>query len=158
MAQSPSEEPILVIKLNTEGKETWRYTGRVLERHVTWLKLEALFNRDDLPFHGITLRRGDRFVETYYADKWYNIFEMHDVDTDALKGWYCNVTTPARIEKDRLAYIDLALDLLVYPDNSQLVLDEDEFQELQIDAATRSKARAALAELQELFRQGLLAY
>ncbi len=158
MAQSPSEEPILVIKLNTEGKETWRYSGRVLERHATWLKLEALFNRDDLPFHGITLRRGDRFVETYFADKWYNIFEIHDVDTDALKGWYCNVTTPARIEKNRLAYIDLALDLLVYPDNSQLVLDEDEFQELQIDDATRSKARAALAELQELFRQGRLAY
>jgi len=146
------EEEILVIKLNVEGKETWRYSGRVIERHQKWLRLEARFNRDDLPFHGITLGRGDRFVETYFMDKWYNIFEMHDRITDDLKGWYCNVSTPARIEKDRLSYIDLALDLLVYADKRQLVLDEDEFQQLPIDPDTRSKARAALAELEELFR------
>ncbi len=145
------DEDILVLKLNVEGKETWRYTGRVIERHPTWLKLEAFFNRDDLPFHGITLERGDRFIETYYADRWYNVYEIHDRVTDELKGWYCNVTTPAKIEKGQVSYIDLALDLLVFPDGRQLVLDEDEFQGLSIDAATRSQARAALAELQALF-------
>jgi hypothetical protein len=145
-------EDILVLKLNTAGKETWRYPGRVIERHPTWLKLEAFFNRDDMPFHGITFARGDRFIETYYSDRWYNIYEIHDRTTGELKGWYCNVTTPARIEKDQVSYVDLALDLLVFPDKSRLVLDEDEFQGLNIDAATRSQARAALAELQALFR------
>ncbi len=145
-------EDILVLKLNVEGKETWRYPGRVIERGEGWLKLEAFFNRDDMPFHGVTFGRGDRFIETYYADRWYNIYEIHDRATDVLKCWYCNITSPARIEPGRVAYTDLALDLLVYPDKRQLVLDEDEFQALKIDAATRSQARAALAELQASFR------
>ncbi len=151
MAQSSSEEQIQVIKLNAEGKETWRYTGRVIERHPAWLKLEAFFNRDDLPFHGITLGRGDRFIETYYADRWYNVYEVHDRATDELKCWYCNVTTPAKIEKDQVSYMDLALDLLVFPDGRQLVLDEDEFLALSLDAATKTRARRALSELKALF-------
>ena len=146
-------EEIIVIKRDINGKETWRYTGRVIERHENWLRLEAFFNRDDLPFHGITFGRGDRFIETYYSDRWYNIYEIHDRETDSLKGWYCNVTKPARIEEDRVAYIDLALDLLVYPDKKQLVLDEDEFQQLSIDAETQAQAQAALRELQQIFKE-----
>ncbi len=145
------DDEILVLKLNTEGKETWRYPGRVIERHETWLKLEAFFNRDDMLFHEITFGRGDRFVETYFTDKWYNIDEIHDRATDELKGWYCNVSTPAIIESDRVSYIDLALDLLVYPDKRQLVLDEDDFLRLPINPEARVQARAALAELQALF-------
>ncbi len=145
-------DDILVLKLNVEGQETWRYPGTVIECRDSWLKLEAFFNRDDMPFHGITFGRGDRFIETYFTDRWFNIYEIHDRATDELKCWYCNVTTPARIEAGRVSYIDLALDLLVYPDKRQLVLDEDEFQALKIDATTRSQAQAALAELQASFR------
>ena len=145
-------EEIIVIKLNIEGKETWRYPGQVIERHEKCLRLEAFFNRDDMTFHGITFGRGDRFIETYFTDKWYNIYEIHDRATDELKGWYCNVTTPAQIEKGRVSYVDLALDLLVYPDKKQLVLDEDEFRLLSISTEMRAKALDALGELQKIFK------
>ena len=59
-------EPVTVIKQNPQGQETWRYSGQVLEHTATYLLLEARFNRDDTPFHGILLARGDRFVETFY--------------------------------------------------------------------------------------------
>ncbi len=144
-------DDVLVIKLNTAGEETWRYTGRILERGSNWLRLEAFFNRPDTPFHGILLAQGDRFLETYYTDRWYNIYEIHDRHTDDLKGWYCNVTRPARFENGRVSYVDLALDLLVFPDKTSLVLDEDEFAALQIDDSTRQKALAALQELLNLF-------
>ena len=146
------KEEIIVIKLNVEGEETWRYSGQVIESHEKCLRLEAFFNRDDMPFHGITFCRGDRFIETYFTDKWYNIYEIHDPATDELKGWYCNVTTPAQIEKGRVSYVDLALDLLVYPDKKQLVLDEDEFQQLSISKEKRAKALDALGELQKIFK------
>lgn len=142
---------ITIFKLNLAGQETWRYTGRVLERHPNWLVLEASFNRDDLPFHGIVLRRGDRFVETFYADRWYNEFEIHDCDDDRLKGWYCNIAYPAAIEDGSVSYIDLALDLLVYPDGKQLVLDEDEFDELALSPEVRKQARHTLDGLQASF-------
>ena len=142
---------VVVIKRNIDGQETWRYDGRILERGQNWLLLEAFFNRQDTPFHGIVLANGDRFLETYYSDRWYNIFEIHDRLSGDLKGWYCNVTRPALFEETQVSYIDLALDLLVYPDQTQLVLDEDEFARLPIDPSTRLKALAALQELQTLF-------
>jgi protein associated with RNAse G/E len=146
-------ELITVRKLNTTGEETWRYTGRVLEQHATHIVLEAEFNRNDIPFHDILLRRGDRFIETFYADRWYNIFAIHDRDDDRLKGWYCNIGYPAEIRDGIVSYIDLALDLLVYPDGRQLVLDEDEFIVLALTPEVQRQARLALQELQASFTE-----
>lgn len=144
-------ETVDVIKRNTENKETWRYSGQVLRRWPNAVLLEARFNREDTPFHGIILRRDDRFVEIYYSDRWYNIFEIHDRGDDHLKGWYCNVCRPAEFADGQISYVDLALDLLVYPDGRQLVLDEDEFAALRLDEASLAKALASLRDLQALF-------
>jgi uncharacterized protein len=145
--------PINIIKKNLDGQETWRYTGHVLERGDHYILLEAAFNREDTPFHGIVLKRGDRFVETFYSDRWYNIFEIYDREDDCLKGWYCNIGYPAEMDEKRVSYIDLALDLLVYPDGRQLVLDEDEFMDLPLTADVRQYALHALEDLQREFKQ-----
>ena len=146
-------ETITVLKRNQAGAVTWQYSGRILRRGSGFLVLEAFFNLPDTPFMGISLKRGDRFVETYYTDRWYNIFEVHDRDDDHLKGWYCNFGYPALMEEDgTLSYVDLALDLWVAPDGTQTVLDEDEFTALNLDAKTRQQVLAALGELQDFFR------
>jgi hypothetical protein len=144
-------DEFIVIKQNLERVETWRYSGRVLERTANSILLEAFFNRPDKPFHGVLLAEGDRFVERYYTDRWYNIFEIHDRKTDILKAWYCNITYPTTIQDKLVIYVDLALDLLVYADGRHLVLDEDEFLELKLGEADVKNARQALAELQGLF-------
>jgi hypothetical protein len=147
-------EILTIIKLNTEREETWRYDGRVLERDANSILVEARFNRSDLLFHDIFLRHNDRFVERYYADQWYNIFAIHDKDDDRLKGWYCNVTRPAEFTPGQIAYVDLALDLLAYPDGRYLILDEDEFEELHLDQPTQQKAWQALDQLIALAKTG----
>ena len=144
---------ITIIKQNPAGEETWRYPGSILKRDEKSLVIEAFFDREDLDFHGMCLCHGDRFVETYFFERWYNIFEIHDRTDDRLKGWYCNVCSPA-VEKDGLLmYRDLALDLLVFPNGSQLVLDEDEFAALMISPIEQKMALAALAELEGIFRE-----
>jgi predicted RNA-binding protein associated with RNAse of E/G family len=144
---------ILVRKRNENGQVTWEYVGEELLRGENFVKLEARFNRDDLPFQGIVLKRDDRFVETYYTDRWYNIFEIHDRDDDSLKGWYCNIGRPAVWDAyDTISYIDLELDLWVTPAGEQSVLDEEEFERANLDAPTHAQALQALAELQQLFK------
>ena len=150
------KSPITIIKFNLARQETFRYTGQVLERTADAVVLEAYFTRPDLPFHGLVMGRGDRFVEVYFSERWYNIFEMHDRQDDHLKGWYCNVTLPAEISSQQVVYVDLALDLLVFPDGRQFVLDEDEFNALELDPSTRAGALTALHELQELANEGRL--
>lgn len=142
---------ITVLKRNLSGEVTWQYKGRVLERESNCVLLEAFFNRDDTPFMNVVLKRGDRFVERFCADCWYNIFEIYDRDDEHFKGWYCNVGYPAVLEKDTVSYIDLALDLWVAADGTQTVLDEEEFLELTIDVMTRTQAVSALEELKRKF-------
>ena len=143
---------ITVIKLDHEGRETWRYVGQLIERSSRSVTIEAFFDRSDIEFHGMSLCFGDRFVETYYFDRWYNIFEVHDRDNDQLKGWYCNIGYPAEIRENTISYKDLALDLLVFPDGNQIVLDDDEFNEINLNAIERSNAIDALKTLQTYFR------
>jgi predicted RNA-binding protein associated with RNAse of E/G family len=145
-------QPITVIKRNLSGEEMWKYSGVMLKREAHNILLEARFQRPDLPFLGIVLKNGDRFLETYFTDRWYNIYEIHDRDDDHIKGWYCNIGKPAIMESEEvISYVDLALDLWVAPDGNQTVLDKDEFVALNLDKNTRARARAALKELQKRF-------
>ena len=145
-------EKIVVDKLSPQGELKWRYEGEVIKRGEGWLRLEAFFDRDELSFMDVTLKRGDRFVETYYRERWYNIFEIHDRDDDALKGWYCNVARPAKFVDGRVEYVDLFLDLWVSAGGAQTVLDEDEFLAADLEESTRHAAREALVELQKIFK------
>ena len=145
-------EKIVVDKLSPQGELKWRYEGEVTERGADWIVIEAFFDRDDAPFMDTSLKRGDRFVETYYSNRGYNIFEIHDRDDDALKGWYCNITRPANFADGRVEYVDLFLDLWVSANGAQTVLDEDEFLAAELDETTRRSARDALLELQNLFK------
>jgi len=145
---------ILVRKRNESGQVTWEYSGEELARGENFVKLEARFNRDDLPFQDIVIKRNDRFIETFYTERWYNIFEIHDRDNDAIKGWYCNIGQPAVWDQpDAISYRDLYLDLWVDPQGIQTVLDMDEFDKAGLDELTRKHALHALEELRQLFTQ-----
>ena len=150
------QQRVNVIKLNPQGEETWRYEGLILAKNNSSILIEAYFNREDFLFHDIWLKENDRFIERYFNDRWYNIFEIHDRDDDRLKGWYCNITKPAKFSWDEIRYIDLALDLLVYPGGNYLILDEDEFDRLSIDDKTRREAIKALDALVSIVETGHL--
>ena len=140
-----------VLKKNLADEVMWQYEGTELSRDENSITIEALFNRDDLPFQDIVLKRNDRFVETFYVDKWYNIFEIYDRDDGKLKGWYCNIGKPAVIGEDFISYVDLALDLWVSADGKRTVLDEDELEELGLDDALKKKVYDGLRELELYF-------
>ncbi len=141
-------DTITVIKLDANGNETWRYQGRALKIEENFIVVEAFFDRQDMDFHGMPMQRGDRFIETYFTNRWYNIFEIHAHQDDRLRGWYVNIAYPAEFDGKNLSYKDLALDVLVFPDGRHLVLDEDDFNDLNLSSATKGKALAALAEIQ----------
>jgi uncharacterized protein len=140
-----------ILKKNLAGEVTWQYDSKELRRDENSITVEAFFNRDDLPFQDIVLKRNDRFVETFFTDKWYNIFEIYDRDDGELKGWYCNITKPAVIEDGHVSYVDLALDLWVSANGRRTVLDEDELEELDLDDLTKQKVYENLQELEQYF-------
>lgn len=142
---------IKVQKKNPAGEVKHEYEGVLLKRDEQSITLEALFDRDDMPFMDVIFRKGDRFVEHYYTDRWYNIFAIYDRDDERIKGWYCNVGMPAVFEDGIVSYVDLALDLWVSADGTQTVLDEEEFESLELDGELRAGALRGLNELKALF-------
>ena len=142
---------IKVQKKNPAGEVLIEYEGDEIGRTENSITLEALFTRDDMPFMDVTFKKGDRFVEYYYSDRWYNIFVIYDRDDGKIKGWYCNVGMPAVIEDDIVSYVDLALDLWVSVDGKQTVLDEDEFEMLELTDELRAKALSGLNDVKTFF-------
>lgn len=142
---------IRIQKKNPAGEVKYEYEGVIIHRDEHTLVLEALFDRADMPFMDVVFRFGDRFVEYYYNDRWYNIFEIHDRDSDAVKGWYCNVGKPAIFEDGVISYVDLALDLWVSANGQQTVLDEDEFEALNLSETLRTSALQGLDDLKQHF-------
>lgn len=139
-------------KKNPAGEVTYEYQGDLLARGENSITLEAIFDREDMPFMDVVFKKGDRFVEHYYTDRWYNIFVVYDRDDGKIKGWYCNVGKPAEIADSRVSYVDLALDLWVSVNRKQTVLDEDEFQKLHLNEELSTGALHGLDELKDLFK------
>jgi len=142
-----------IVKRNHLGEDVFRYQGEVLERGENKILLQARFGLENIKLVDIPLEIGDLFLETYYSDRWYNIYEIYAKEYNKLKGWYCNVSYPAEIGEDVVTFRDLALDLLVYPDGRQIVLDEDEFAVLDISEQDKVMALSGLAELRQIFAE-----
>ncbi len=141
---------ILVRKLDAAGRERWRYPGRVLAVDEKRLLLEAVFDLE-VEICGVRIRRGDRSLEAFFSDRWYNLFAIYAPEGGALKGYYVNIGRPAVWDEATVSYEDLALDLWVQPDGTMCLLDEEEFAALSLPPADRAQAEAALREVQRRF-------
>jgi predicted RNA-binding protein associated with RNAse of E/G family len=144
---------ITIVKRDYQGKPVLEYSGELVERDETWVCVRARFNFNDKPVGNVVFRRGDTFIEWHFADRWYNIFELHDVSDGHLKGWYCNVTRPAVIRENKVEADDLALDILISPAGDLLVLDEDEFIALDIPDHERLLAMMVVDEIRNMVKR-----
>ncbi len=154
----PAPPDVTVRKFLYDGTPHYVWEGRLVERDDELVVLEAYFTRGKRDLGYVVFERGDLFVEFYYFDRWYNVFQIYSA-TGVLKGWYCNVGAPAQIAGGQLTFVDFALDVFAYPDHTFVVLDEHEFEELartiyrpiEVEAA-----KAALAKLTALAETGHL--
>jgi len=109
--------------------------------------VEAVWTRADYDLGYVCFETGDRFVEYFYGDRWFNVFAVAS-RAGVRKGWYCNVAEPACISGNVVVQVDLYLDVWVSVVGDVLVLDEDEFEgAVELDEGRRLGARRGLKEL-----------
>jgi predicted RNA-binding protein associated with RNAse of E/G family len=129
---------------------TIRYAAEELRRDATSITVQARWTLPAVDVGLLRFEPDDVLIEHYYADRWYNIFELYASD-GRFKGWYCNVTRPAVIADSYVESEDLELDLIVAPDRGSTRLDdEDEFAARNLERAEPVAYRAALAAVEEL--------
>lgn len=95
--------------------------------------------------------------EHFWFDRWYNIFRFHEPD-GSLKAWYCNVAMPATYADNVLDFVDLDIDVVVWPDMRFEVLDLDDFEENSLKLAyptdVIANAKTAVDEITRLVQIG----
>src|ERR1043166_3354410 len=147
-AAQPNE--VIVRVLKHDGAEHRRWHGRIVKQAGSLTVLEAEFDVDVTHHLLGEIKRGTRLIEYYWLDRWYNVFRFLQ-DNGSTRLYYCNINTPPEFDGDCLTYVDMDIDVVVQPDYSYEVLDQDEFQANAARYGYSSEEKAnAMAALDEL--------
>ena len=65
--------------------------------------------------------------ERFYLNRWYNYFRFEHRD-GTLRNYYINICMPPKIGDGVLDYVDLDIDLIVWPHGEWKTLDREEFE------------------------------
>ncbi|CAN5386464.1 DUF402 domain-containing protein [soil metagenome] len=99
------------------------------------------------------IKCGTISLEYYWLDRWYSIFRFDEPD-GAFRNYYCNINMPPIFADGVLDYVDLDVDIVVWPDQSYQVLDLDEFEQnadlFGYPDEIRTKVTKTLIELKDL--------
>ncbi|MGB9179045.1 MAG: DUF402 domain-containing protein [Pyrinomonadaceae bacterium] len=130
---------------------SWR--APLLRREGSLIVLDAMFDEEIRhPLLG-TIEPGTASIEYYWTNRWYNIFRFIE-PAGALRSYYCNVNAPPTFDGNVLSYVDLDIDILVAPDLSYTIVDEDEFEAhaalFNYPEEVKVRAHEALDELIDL--------
>lgn len=146
-------DSIIVSVLKYDGTEHRRWPARIAKTVGPLLVLDAVFDAEIQHDLLGTISSGTISTEYYWLDRWYNVFRFSDPDRK-LKNFYCNVNVPPHFDGRVLSYIDLDIDVLVEPDLTYKILDEDDFEKnarrYLYPEEVQANARRAVAELTTL--------
>jgi protein associated with RNAse G/E len=147
-------EEITVRSLKHGGRAHRTWSAHIETHEGSLIVLDAFFAEEVRhPILGI-IEAGTLSREFFWTDRWYSIFRFGAPAGGGLLNFYCNVNTPARLEAGSLYFTDLDVDVLVKPDLSYSVLDEDEFERhaelYSYPPEYRVRAREALDQLVSL--------
>lgn len=127
---------LLIRKYDHLGNLKVHYEGRLVSRDVQsrCIVAEAEWISPTARLGYVTLNAGDLFIETFYENRWYNIFQIQSPQGQ-LKGWYANISRPARIVPEanevEIEWDDLALDVWMWPNGKMQTMDEHEFDDIK---------------------------
>jgi protein associated with RNAse G/E len=105
------------------------------------------------------VRAGTVSFEYFWLTKWYNIFRFHEPSGN-LFAYYINISMPPILEGNTLSYIDLDIDVVVWPGGKVDVLDRDDFENNQVKYVypieVIQHAETALKEVLAVIHRGAL--
>lgn len=142
---------VFVAPRRYDGSAKFRYPVDSLESNDRRWVVHGIFGPEIGPHsERLGFFPGDHTIEFYPIDCWWNVYAVFS-PTGLLRGYYCNIGQPPYRDGDAIVYVDLDLDLLVRADGSQVVMDEEEYQQraerFGYSCEVRQRVQAALDEL-----------
>ncbi|MEX0785637.1 MAG: DUF402 domain-containing protein [Dehalococcoidia bacterium] len=149
--------PIHVRSTKYDGSPHWAFDSFVVMEQGSLLMTQEFAGYEYRTWKGPWISPYDS-RNYFWTDRWYNVIRCDLPRGGGLHSWYCNVTTPAEFDGENLHYVDLDLDVRVFPDGDPELLDEDEFLEnsarMGYPPEVVDRARRAVDEILELVHIG----
>jgi len=148
--------PLRICARKFDGRLHREWEARLVEQDGSLVVVEGVFAEEIRhPQLGV-IAPGTHSTEYYWTNRWYSIFRFRE-PAGALRNYYCNINLPAEFDGQILTFIDLDIDVLVAPDFSLRILDEDEFAAnaalYHYPAVVRDAVPRALAELLDIIER-----
>ncbi|HEX8179835.1 MAG TPA: DUF402 domain-containing protein [Pyrinomonadaceae bacterium] len=155
-ASAPDGASVFVHARKFDGRLHRQWPARLTAQTGSLIVLDGVFAEEvNHPLLG-RIAHGTLSTEYYWTDRWYSVFRFRE-PAGHLRNYYCNINQPATFDGRVLSFIDLDIDVLVAPDFTYQVLDEDEFArhaaEFNYTADLQAQVRCALAALVALIER-----
>jgi protein associated with RNAse G/E len=159
--ESGGGRTVFVESRKYDGRLHRSWTARLVRVEGALVVVEGTFDEEVAHPNLGVIEPGTISREFYWTDRWYSVFRFQRPG-GRLRNYYCNVNEPARFDGETLRFVDLDIDLLVAPDMTYTILDEDEFAahaaRFKYSTETRRRARAAVDELIDLVTRRLFPF
>lgn len=119
-------QPVTIKALKYDGSLRRSWNASLITKGSDLLiavgKFEEAVEHHDLG----AIEKGTFSYEYFWPNRWYNVFRFVDPE-GAFRNFYCNIAMPPRVHGNVLEFIDLDIDVVVWPDGHREVLDLAEF-------------------------------
>jgi protein associated with RNAse G/E len=150
VAAHADTELVTVCARKFDGRLHREWQARLVAQVDSLLIVEGVFETEIRHPQLGHIAPGTLSTEYYWTDRCYSVFRFRE-PAGALRNYYCNINLPAEFDGRVLTFIDLDIDVLVAPDFSLRILDEEEFASnaarYDYPADVRNSVSRALAEL-----------
>ncbi|MBS1793935.1 MAG: DUF402 domain-containing protein [Acidobacteria bacterium] len=121
-----SLQPVKIISRKFDGRINHSWEADLIQDQNPLYVCKGIFKKEIHHNHLGHIKQGTVSYEYFWRDRWYNVFRFFEPNGE-FKFIYCNICMPPAIYDNMIEYVDLDLDILVYPDNKVQVLDVEEF-------------------------------
>ena len=124
---APSQNKIVTVQaLKFDGRLHRAWKANLVAQDDSHIIVEGVFEEEIRHPQIGTIAMGTLSTEYYWTHRCFSVFRFLQPSGE-LRNYYCNINLPAEFDGSVLTFVDLDIDVLVAPDFSYRVLDEEEF-------------------------------
>ena len=146
---------MVLVRYYRPGKDTREWNQRLLADTEEMIVSSFIF-RLQKPFSfndDILIKDGYFGIMFDLFNTWYNVVKVFDKGKNFV-GYYSDIRTPPKRISEGYEAKDLFLDFWIYPGNTYLILDKEEFQKADLKDETRNKVKKVVEKLKSMIEGG----
>lgn len=122
-----TNEPVTVNSRKYDGSIHRSWECELISYNGELLECRGIFAETVVHSDLGTISQGTASFERFWLSRWYNVFRFEQPDGN-VRNHYFNISMPPKFDGKTLEFVDLDIDIVVWPDGRISTLDLEEFE------------------------------